>query len=178
MSSPLVFLDIDGVLLPFGDSAPAPPAAPALFPDGTLQALSHVMAESGASLVLSSTWRARPEYVADIVQDFHRYACVHGGPLGAVDGFPLTTSVQSFAVRQKEIHQWLIEVGYQGPWVALDDEPLLEGKECTRLRRHFEGHVVQTVSHEGLTMAQATSAVELLRHQQDVYNIPHGNEVV
>jgi len=58
MSRPtcVVFLDVDGVLLPFGDGAAAGPADGG-FPDAPLAALSAILEASGATVVLSSTWR-------------------------------------------------------------------------------------------------------------------------
>jgi hypothetical protein len=167
-ASAVVLLDIDGVLLPFGEGA-APITPPALFGAPALAALSHLLAESRAALVLSSTWRAVPAYVDDIAAEFRRYGAAHGGPLAGFAGFAGTTDPGLHSTRQREIHAWLTarRAAATGPlaWVALDDEPLLDGAACAALRPAFEGHVVQTESHEGLTLAQARRAVELLRAQ-------------
>ena len=66
----VVFLDIDGVLLPFGEGAPACVADgdPArCFPRDCLAALARLLAASGARLVLSSTWRVDAAAVAQIL---------------------------------------------------------------------------------------------------------------
>ena len=204
---PIVFLDVDGVLLPFGDDCQVHVQPGSVFPDETLAALSHILEQTDALLVLSSTWRASGAAQAEIVAEFARFAASHGGPLGGICGFEHTTSTSTFDVRQREIWDWLqryqstsTEEDGQGvsqrgavpsarrlrhrqsrtpravvdldecvdldAWVALDDEPLLEGKEAARHRDAFAGHVVQTQSHQGLTMALAERAIALLRGQQ------------
>jgi hypothetical protein len=167
-SGPLVFLDIDGVLLPFGEGAPDAPPSPALFQESCLQALSLLLEETGSTLVLSSTWRASTQYMRDAVADFHRFAAVHGGPLGELERFAHTTSCSAFTVRQHEIAEWLARNGGAAhtAWVALDDEPLLQGKACEKHRNSFVDHVVQTRSEVGLTESGAREAVRLLREQQ------------
>ena len=194
---PIVFLDIDGVLLPFGDDVPSvSPSSAGAFSDEALAALSHLIVQTDAKLVLSSTWRASVAAQAEIIREFARYAAIHGGPLGEIHGFEHMTSTSTYDVRQREIWDWLQRHGStatsparrlrhkQSPtsgaavdvdqgdfdldleaWVALDDEPLLEGKEAARHRDAFMGHVVQTQSHLGLTMALAEKAATLLRSQ-------------
>jgi hypothetical protein len=49
-----------------------------------------------------------------------------------------------------------------GAWVALDDEELLKGSVNACYSQFFQGHVVKTDSHVGLTMDDAKTAVELL----------------
>ena len=166
-----MFLDIDGVMLPFGDGAPPPVERPALFPDRCLEALEYLMARAprATRLVLSSTWRAHPDYVREVVDEFRRFARDRAGSaLGQIDRLA-TTSVECFDVRQREIHSYLRDLRTHHPavraWVAIDDEPLLEGQECAPHRAAFEGHVVQVEPSRGLTMELAQRAVALLELQ-------------
>ena len=48
----LIFLDIDGVMLPFPSSSSS-----TIFSNEALTVLEHVVATTGAEIVLSSTWR-------------------------------------------------------------------------------------------------------------------------
>jgi hypothetical protein len=163
---PVVFLDVDGVLLPFGPGAEQDGSARGRFPDRCLAALSHVLACSGAEVVLSSTWRASDAALDEIVADFARYAAAHGGPLARIRSFAREqmTSPAHFGRRQWEIAQWLRGPGEQvGRWVALDDEPLVgDDPELSALSAQFEGHAVLCESHRGLTMELARDAVEML----------------
>ena len=78
----LVFLDIDGVLLPFGSGSQAGEAGatqdPAectdgRFPDSCLAALARILRETGAKVVLSSTWRCAGGSEA-VLEQFRDYA--------------------------------------------------------------------------------------------------------
>jgi hypothetical protein len=174
----IVFLDVDGVLLPFGDNIPALSQG-ILFDEACLRSLSHLLAAplpqgASAQLVLSSTWRARPELIDDILAEFRRYGAAHPGSpllaLGQAGRFFDTTAVNQFGARQHEIARWLAQreaSGQAAPaaWVCIDDEELLLGKVCSSRRAFFEGHVVQTRSEVGLTLELAETAAALLRGQ-------------
>jgi len=162
--SPIIFLDIDGVLLPFGEGSPVGSD----FPDGCLAALSDILSATGARIVLSSTWRCDATAIDVILANFRRFASVHGGPLGDVRQINDTTSVVNHTRRQGEIAEWLWSNEGLGvvPWIALDDEELTEGSCDEDLRADFEGHVVQTHSSVGLTSKDAEVAVALLCKQQ------------
>lgn len=163
----VVFLDVDGVLLPFGDGAPTPPHDGG-FPPEPLAALSFLLEHSEATLVLSSTWRCAPAAIAELTSAFFFYACEYGGPLGRISAFEHTTSLTHHSERQWEIAEWLRTPAAAGVgrWVALDDEELLEGASCAKHRAAFEGHAVKTQSHVGLTRAHAILALQLLEWQK------------
>ena len=175
--APVVFLDVDGVILPFGPGTDAESAV-GRFPDACLDALSFVLARTGAEVVLSSTWRASDAALDEIVADFARYAAANGGPLEHIRSFGSSqmTSRAHFGRRQWEIAQWLRGPGaHVRRWVALDDEPLVgDDPELTALSAQFDGHAVLCESHVGLTMDLARGAVEMLRAQADSSESPGG----
>ena len=106
----VIFLDIDGVLLPFGgdgdhDGGTAPGC---IFPDRTMDALTSLIDRAGRllleaaaagepargnpALVLSSTWRVRADFVDDIVSSLTRHAARRRGPVGDGGGRDWTTA--------------------------------------------------------------------------------------
>ena len=164
----VIFLDIDGVLLPFGndDNGKREESCSGLFPDRTLQALSKIVQHSPTpvSLILSSTWRVRPAFCHQILQAFQTYNETFRGFL------PITffdvTDVENHSERQWEIYDWLKGQDHKiDAWICLDDEELLEEDKNAKYRKVFEGHVVKTVSSWGLTMKEAELAIRLLKQQ-------------
>lgn len=181
-ASVVVFLDIDGVLLPFGGTSDVSPSScNALFPDSTLAALSLLLDGIAAfptpennvprwttRVVLSSTWRVHPQYRQEIVDSCRLYGKQFGGPLRKfhLDGI---TNAELHSFRQAEIDDWLQRQQNEdesiAAWVALDDEDLLGGSKNAPRRHYFDGRVVQTHSAIGLTEHDARTALRLL-HQQ------------
>ena len=163
----VLFLDIDGVLLPFPD-APDEIGEGRLFPNEPLAALSKILIafqEGSVELVLSSTWRVKDSNRQDILNDFQAYG---HGPLAQMKGdFSYITDPTFHGERQHEIHRWLRTMSHLeiAAWVALDDEELLEGSANAAYRKHFEGRVVHCNSRVGLTEEQADEAVVLIRKQ-------------
>lgn len=157
----IIFLDIDGVLLPF----PSDSKDTGLFPPSTLQALHHLLKEAtGASLVLSSTWRVRQDYIHDILQ------CLQDFGIDIKEFYDITDP-QMHSERQWEIQAWLSKKQTQLganetiTWLALDDEDLEEGEANETYRDLFHGHAVKTESHLGLTMNDVEEALRLWRAQ-------------
>ena len=165
----IIFLDIDGVLLPFPGAKRS--TCGASFPDATLEALSKILeAVPEACLVLSSSWRVAESWRRDIIDSVRIYGYAYGGPLQNVKKFYSITNPDLHTERQHEIYDWL-QTHCQNDdnkikaWVALDDVDLLDGRANARYRSVFEGHVVMTDSHVGLTPSLAEMAIQLLQCQ-------------
>jgi len=83
------------------------------------------------------------------------------------EGFFDVTDPNMHSERQWEIQQWLSKQnGYEKVvWLALDDEELLDGAANEKYRRIFQGHVIKTESHKGLTMNDVKDAIKLWKLQ-------------
>jgi hypothetical protein len=159
----IIFLDIDGVLLPFPKNEGQ--TVNGLFPLSTLQALHRLMREAkDVKLVLSSTWRVREDYVHDILLCLQHFGI-------DIENFYDITDPNMHSERQWEIQAWLskkqAELGADETiaWLAIDDEDLEQGEANERYRDLFLGHAVKTVSHVGLTMQDVEIALNLWRRQ-------------
>ena len=123
-----VFLDIDGVLLPFGGGSGG--HKDGSFSPTALGALATILeACPRAELVLSSTWRCAGGQPA-VISEFQAYAAAHDSPtLAAIKEFTHTTSLTQHDHRQWEVASWLSAAAARGlqvdSWVALDDEELV-----------------------------------------------------
>ena len=163
---PLIFLDIDGVLAPFGGRAPpGPPTqrvakldadAFAPFDERCVERLAAIVEATGATIVLSSSWRARADAVAVIERRFRAF----GLPLSEKVPLP-TTDINYHSVRQWEIARYL-DKNPARRWVALDDEDLVGGEECAARRALFVGRVSTIDSTVGLQDAHVDEAIRVL----------------
>ena len=109
----VIFLDVDGVLHPF--------ASLDHFSRPCMAALATIVASSGASIVLSSSWQATPAMISLVDEALQR----HGMPV-CVDRTapPGRAPSSSVAGRCTEIRRWLAAHPEVESWVALDDLPL------------------------------------------------------
>jgi HAD domain in Swiss Army Knife RNA repair proteins len=172
----VIFLDIDGVLLPFPTTRNDRPQS--LFPRSTLEAFRRLLQATNHPLdckvVLSSTWRVRDDFVRDIVDALRDF----GIPMAAEDEdfFYDITDPKLHSERQWEIRDWMQKKGQNDvsssssalpveAWLALDDEDLLDGDVNERYRDMFRGHVIKTKSSEGLTMQDVDDAIQLWEAQ-------------
>jgi hypothetical protein len=142
----VIFLDIDGVLLPFPHTGEDHGF---LFPKSTMNALKRLLQLTQAKIVLSSTWRSQPSFVQDILKDFEKHEL-------EINEFWSMTDPNFHSERQWEIHKWLQENASGSKkekvcWLALDDEELIEGEENESLRPFFQDHIIKTESALGLT---------------------------
>lgn len=167
----LIFLDIDGVLLPFPTAEES--TCGGTFPDETLAALSDLLeAHPTAELILSSTWRVQAAAIAEITSNLSLYGKTFGGPLKHNHQFSGTTDPNLHTGRQQEIANFLDTTDDKvAAWIALDDEELVEGAENIRFRSRFVGHVIKTNSRSGLTKVDAKGAIQLLNNQLGISRI-------
>jgi hypothetical protein len=128
----VLFLDIDGVLLPFPTNPLLHIPIGRIFPDVTLSALCHILeafpktttavpsigcdsnimnpeilnhSDTMVDIVLSSTWRVKLSMREDIIADFRAYG---RGPLSTFnDDFYGITNPKLHTERQHEIFEWL-----------------------------------------------------------------------
>lgn len=173
----VIFLDMDGVLLPFPD--PSNVEQGRIFPNDTLTALSTILeafqpddVHYRVGIVLSSTWRVHASMRNEILEDFRAFG---RRPLAKMEDFYGFTDPQLHTERQHEIDAWLQTISVQeeeedqtervAAWIALDDEELLNGPANALRKSFFEGHVIRCDSKVGLTHAQAVEAIQLLQNQ-------------
>ena len=136
----VIFLDFDGVLAPirqwdrYGDLDPT-----------CIQVLNEVVAQSGADVVVSSTWR-HGRTVAELQEILE----AHGFTGCVLDKTP---TGEPGADRSDEISAWLAEHAVGG-YVIIDDHGNM-GELRDRL--------VQTHPRHGLRPAEAQRAIAILR---------------
>lgn len=158
----IVFLDIDGVLLPFPRTGCADDGK--LFPGTTLEQLqrfwNHVTSNDNDEMkvewVLSSTWRVKESYIRDIERALNEF----GVPIEFSD----VTDPSMHSERQWEIYDWLEKqnLGNRNSkcvWLALDDEELLSGDTNAKHRQFFDGHAILTQSQVGLSARDVDIAI-------------------
>lgn len=160
---PFLFLDVDGVLLPFGEGAQERPESTACgrFPEPCLVGLARIMRAAQPHVVLSSTWRCSASALKLLREGFAAF----GEPLASI---PLssTTNPRMHSERQWEIADWLQAASAKGLDVSrfcvLDDEECIEGKQNDRHRSLVEGRCVLVQSHLGISNADVDLAIDIL----------------
>mmetsp|Transcript_19686 Transcript_19686/g.56440 ORF Transcript_19686/g.56440 Transcript_19686/m.56440 type:complete len:220 (-) Transcript_19686:806-1465(-) len=132
----VVMLDVDGVLHPL--------IGQPRFQEGNMRELGRIVNETGARIVLSSTWRLLPRTTRTVNRK------LEDAGLAPIVG--KTPCRLDFWQRHKEIVDWLRENPYVQRWVALDDHALSLPST----------HFIQTNGMVGLTSREADRAISLL----------------
>jgi hypothetical protein len=135
--SPVVFLDVDGVLI--GYDLPLPS-----FSRVAVREINRILDKTGAKIVLSTSWRFDEGCISDLLRRGVR-----------LDGNLIGTTGVCRNTRGEEIFQWLEEHGWPLRFVALDDNA--SGMEL------IGGAFIQTDPAVGLTRAVADKAIARLR---------------
>ncbi|CAB9527808.1 expressed unknown protein [Seminavis robusta] len=190
----VVFLDIDGVIAPYGldpmDDDADDDASHFFYDDQdsnlaklqshncwrdftneTMDAFSKILSafpHSELRVILSSYWRIHNVCRGAILQKFRDYGSLHGGPLRQFDYFDDRTG-DEMESRQAEIAQWLLKFNPDNDvlaaWVVLDDSECLRGRENKQYRDMFVGRVVKPFEDVGLTDKDADKAIQILNEQ-------------
>lgn len=146
----VVFLDVDGVLHSLHGSND-------FFVEECMQTLKKIMHGSGASIVLSSTWRTRADQVTLLNRQLRSY-----GISEVVDQTKDFSNGQHrfHRAREEEICEWLDRHPEVKRWVVLDDLDLVaaDSPQAMRLRGHF----VKTDSEVGLRFEHVAKAFTCL----------------
>lgn len=150
----VVFLDIDGVLNS-ADLRSQLAESSSLDPRAVMR-LNCILVETGARLVLSSSWRYLILSGAMTLPGFEYLLRTHGVAKDCLAGH--TCADEDTAERGGQIRRWLAEHRSVTAWAALDDMPLELGGDGWR-------HV-QTDARVGLTDADATNVIRILRGEQ------------
>ncbi len=164
MNPPIIFLDIDGVLIAYPEGEPTPP----VFLPRCVDALKSILtAVPSARVVFSSTWRL-PHHVNRL----HEQWLENGFPLSlAIDGTPDLRQDPSVIRRHQrglEIQRWLEANPSAIRWVVIDDDRMAieEVIDC--------GRCVFTNPARGLTEEDAARAMAILMNapQDSPQNLP------
>lgn len=140
----VIFLDFDGVLITPTSSFRRSHAGSVADPDA-VRALNYLVAQTGASLVITSTWRL--DYSLSELINLLRFWNVQANILGITRSAPC---------RADEIRQWLdsfSESASVETFVILDD--------LTEMGA-LSSHLVSTEFETGLTMDYVRRALEVL----------------
>ena len=147
-SSPVLFLDIDGVMRTF------PPAHNSDIRTGftctAVGGLRDIISQTGCEIVISSTWREDNMDALNRAWEIHGLEIVRSRIIGETE----LLDRADIPTREDEIHKWLSDHRFKGRIAILDDEVM--GGEL----RPWQ---VLTFQETGLTHRLAQQAVRLLK---------------
>ena len=118
--SPVLFLDIDGVLRVFPSAADSHPETG--FTARAISGLQEIIASTACDIVLSSTWREEGMAALNKVLEFHGLGIAMSRIIGVTRLFDPADK----PTREDEIDYWLSDHRFKGRMAILDDE-ILEG---------------------------------------------------
>jgi hypothetical protein len=153
----IVFLDVDGVLLPFsGGSKAALPYEAVQFSRESLSALAEILSVPRTEVVLSSTWRVSEAGIEAIYRNFRTHEALKNVSFKHWN----RTDPNFHSTRAEEIQRWLERVPQAfglsvESYVILDDESVAD---------IFPGKSILTRSPVGLLQGDVATAVDILQN--------------
>ena len=151
----LIFLDIDGVMLPF------PSNSSTTFSFEALTVLERIVATTSAEVVLSSTWRMDENAIKIIYKNFASFPSLSKIRFKNWN----RTDLKLHSLRAAEIKNFLEnkvpKLGLRvEQFLVIDDEPMIfESREPFR---YFANRAIQTKSNVGLREEHLQSALSIL----------------
>jgi hypothetical protein len=148
---PVIFLDIDGVLNKLGTKERCTNGCVGISPDLCAN-LNRILEETGAKIVISSTWRHSPtalEYLWDKMGKTARQRCIGKTPNLDYE----ENGIWIGHTRGQEIRAWLESHPTVKNFVIIDDDGDMDG-----LHNH-----IQTDNWNGLTNDLADEAIRQLK---------------
>jgi len=134
----IVFLDVDGVLHPYH-------ARPnQLFRKDCMMRLKKIIQESGAKIVLSTSWRRTAKGRSEVNAQLQRY-----GIPTAIDH---TRIRHNEYLRNEEVTHWIRQHPSTTHWIAIDDLPMPQLGE----------HYIRTMPDRGITDVTVGQALRVL----------------
>ena len=157
MSRKIIFLDIDGVLnsSEFDDHCRETYGVDPVFDDildaEAILTLRYIIDETGAEVVMSSSWREYPEAKERAVTQMKCYG------VEVVDSTPILQGPKEWGYRNGEILAWLSEHPDVTNYLILDDIPMDHVEQARRQ--------VLTTMQKGLLREHADKAIEILKRE-------------
>ena len=152
--SPLVFLDIDGVICCNNWFQ---------LEEDKLQQVGRICRETGAKVVLSSDWRRKTHLKQKIQRALLRVGVTYVGctrVIRTTQQIGNHWQARDANQRPREILKWY---GHRTcPWLAIDDRYLVNEPDG----EHLQGHFVHTNYETGLTAKLADQAIAILSKPQ------------
>ena len=148
IQSPVLFLDIDGVMRVFPFTADSHPETG--FTARAISALQKIVTSTACDIVVSSTWREDCMDVLNQALEFHGL----GVAKARIIGMTRLLDPADNPTREDEIDCWCSDRRFKGRMAILDDE-ILEGD-----LRPWQALVFQET---GLTPRLADKAIQLLK---------------
>ena len=142
------------------DPSYVPPMVEGEFLPECMNLLRDIIERTGASIVLSSTWRESPCQRRIVASQFQ----AHGISQHRLISFTPISPSSSTRTRSREIKEWIQVHGFHGPYVVIDDYDLTQEEDGFSISHD---HMVTCDGKKGLQLADADRATGILKGKID-----------
>jgi hypothetical protein len=155
----VIFLDIDGVLNVYCQSRDE---YGCIFHDHLVDNLKWVIEQTGAKIVVSSSWRLSGE---KSIMDMWNFRNLPGEVIGITPNLSYGVKLNTYTPRGKEIQQWLDEHPEVTNYVIFDDDSDMLEHQMKNFICTFDNidHPDSVDMGYGLTMICAEQAIKILK---------------